>query len=1640
MIELSAEQLKLLEQLMADEGIDLSAAKPIRLQSDRTDLKLSFAQQSLWLLDQLDPGNPAYNIPSALQLIGQLNVPVLGSALSEIERRHEALRTTFSSVDGQPRQVIHPTEFLQLPLIDLRELAPAERQAEATRLIAEEALRSFDLSRGPLFRASLLRLEERKHVLVLTMHHIISDGWSSSVFWRELSQLYPAFLDGQASPLGELAIQYADYAAWQREQLTDEVLAEQFNYWRDQLAGAPALLELPTARARPAVRSNRGAVVALRMNEGETDLLRQLSRSEGVTMFMTLAAAFALQLWRYSGQEEIIMGTPASGRNRREVEGLIGFFVNTLVLRIDLQGDPTFRQLLRRVREVCLSAYAHQDVSFEKLIEELRPKRDQSHTPIFQVYLNMLNFEQAEMKLPGIEVRSVATPLLSKFDLTLYVVEDRTGIDFTMVYNTDLFERPSVVEMIEQLRHLCSQIVREPTRKIALFSLLTPRTAALLPDPTQPLGSRWEGAVQDLFSQRAKSRPDHLAVKDARESWTYGELEARSNQLANYLLANNIKRQDIVAIYGHRSASVAWAVLGILKAGAAFCILDPTHPDSRSIDYLSLAKPLGWLQIEAAGELSPALDEVVMSLSSRCRLRLSADSALAGPNVLMNYSVDNPQVEVSRDDLACLTFTSGSTGRPKGVLGRHQSLSHFAAWATETFDFNESDRFSMLSGLSHDPLQRDIFTPLQLGATLCIPDQEGIGTPTWLAQWMAQEGITVTNLTPAMIQLLTQTVSDPKACEVSRLRYAFVVGDVLTRNDVARLRELAPSVTCINLYGTTETQRALGYYIVSDQTLKPQDKAARVSSEKESLPVGQGIDEVQLLVLTAGQQLAGVGELGELYVRSPHLARGYLHDSLLTRARFIINPFTKVTTDRLYRSGDLGRYLPDGNVELFGRSDHQVQIRGFRVEPSEVETALKEHEGVRECLVMAREHANGDKQLAAYVVPTTEVAPTIRDLTRSLRQKLPTYMIPSTFVMMKNLPLTPNGKVDRQALPAPDQSQSEVEAGYVGPSTPIEEMIAGILAELLQVEVGVHDDFFGLGGHSLLAMQLVARVRAALRVAVPLRDLFATPTVAGLAASIERQLLSSSAAEAPPIIHLLQDPEPQLSISQEAWLLREWWEDVHLLAKRPFHIVSAFRLTGALNLNLLEQALNEVVRRHDALRTTFPKTKGILSWKGFFPVFRRVLALKGLHNTLHKLNYKGASKQKQPIFVGGRKLVIGPLGTLPLRVVDLHGMSEAEKMAEMSRVINGEIRTPFEYNGSPMLRVVVIKLAAQEHVVNVVMHHLIADGMSKQIFLRDLLTLYSSLAEGRPSTLPELPIQYSDFARWQRQWFQGENLESMFTYWKEQFTGDGLFPELPLPFTNPDPPSCDFQNMEVQVSTVGSTLYESLKRLSHQQGVTLYMMCIGALTALLHRYTGRQKISIFAPFANRTRTETHDLIGWFANNHVLTTDCSGDLPFSELLERVRGVVLGAYAHQEVPYWLIVKMLMSKGGDYEMPQRLVDVPYVFFDFHAHTQSRQQLANLTVSSVSTPPTSGDAGVEVRVLEHADSLDIMIKYSPDRTAPMHIGRMRADFQALLQGVVANPDARLRDLPLGTAGEEESRGECAQEHSSALMETGES
>ena len=1058
---------------------------------------LSFAQQRLWFLDQLEPNRSVYNIPSAFRLQGRLDISALEQSLNEIVRRHEALRTTFSMVDGDPVQVIAPSLVISVPMVDLSDRSESAREDEAHRLVREERLAPFDLSRGPLLRAALVRLGEQDHVLLLTLHHIVSDGWSMGVLFRELSALYRAYCAGEPSPLPALPIQYVDYAHWQRQWFQSKKSAEQVDYWRKQLDGAPRVLELPADHPRPPIQTHTGARESLLLSTNLSESLRSIGRKQNATLSMTLLSAFGILLHRHTGDNEVVVGSPIAGRNQFEIEGLIGFFLNHLVFRIDLSDNPTFRELLSRVREMAIGAYTHQDLPFEQLLEELRPERDSSRTPLFQVYFNMLELEDSSPDFPGITVGPVTrSEPESKFDLTLYVRTEKKQIRFDFVYNTSLFSRPRMTEMLKQLEHLLSQISENPESRIEGLSLVTAHAAPILPNPASQLNEDWYGAIHERFAQQARTRPGQLALADPWGQWSYETLDLCSNQLANYLRSGGIQSEDIVAIYGHRSAALVCGILGVLKAGAAFLVLDPAYPASRVLDCTQQAAPRGWLQLEAAGPLPDPVKKFAETFPPARRLELPRSSAGIS-EIVDKVPNDNPGISVGPDDLAYVSFTSGSTGRPKGILGRHGPLTHFLPWQEEAFKISASDRFSMLSGLSHDPLQRDIFTPLWAGATICIPDPDIIGTSK-LANWLAEEAITFAHLTPPMLKILADAAEPGQ--RITSLRHVFFVGDKLTHAEVELVRCLSPQVTCIASYGTTETQRAVGYHVI------PPHSDERNQRSKPDYPLGRGMGDTQLLVLNGERQLGGIGEFGEIYVRSSHLARGYLNDATLTAAKFLSNPFTKNKEDRLYKTGDMGRYLPDGTTEFACRMDDQVKIRGYRIELGEIESALARHPGIRETAVVTQDDLAGDKQIIAYIIPK-EVALATSDLRDYLKAKLPDYMVPSVFVTIDTLPLTPNGKLNRQALPIADLLHRVQGETYREPRTPVEEKIAAIWAEVLRVDkVGVDNNFFDLGGHSLLATQAMSRMRASFSCDIPLRALFDAPTVGDLAKIVSAQL------------------------------------------------------------------------------------------------------------------------------------------------------------------------------------------------------------------------------------------------------------------------------------------------------------------------------------------------------------------------------------------------------------------------------------------------------------------------------------------------------------------------------------------------------
>ncbi|MCA1636561.1 MAG: amino acid adenylation domain-containing protein, partial [Acidobacteria bacterium] len=1094
--------------------------------SREKDLELSYGQQQLWLLEQLGVDAGTYNISAAVQLRGELHLSVLQESFNDIIRRHEVIRTTYTDVHGRPVQQIAPELPVELTVEDLTRLDQKEREREVKGIAKQEANRRFDLRRGPLLHVRLLRTKEHEHVLILTMHHIVSDGWSIGIIMKELSELYSAHLEKREASLEELEIQYPDYAAWQRERLGSDSLNQQMEYWRKHLAGELPVLELPTDHPRPAVQSYRGASEHVRIGKELRDHLRKLCRRENATLYMILMAAYKVLLHKYTGQQDVIVGTPIAGRTNRQVKNLIGFFVNMLVMRTEVKDDDSFLELLKKEREVALNAYANQEVPFEKLVEELRPNVDLSRSPIFQVAFNMLNFPKVKTELPGLTLDTfLPLEAEAKFDITLYAGEQPDGLQLDLIYNVDLFTRERMAQMLEQFVGLLTQIVEDSERLVSHLSLITPSAERLLPDPRQPIAPEWEGPVHQALSRQAHRVANRQAIKHARGAWTYQELDYFSNQLSHYLYSNGIRRGDIVAIYADRSPSLVWAILGILKAGAAFAILDSAYSASRLIRYIEAIKPRAWIQIKEAGLLPVALENHVAASPLQCRIELSWETA---KSALKDCPGSDLNISVDADDLAYVAFTSGSTGRPKVILGTHRPLSHFLKWHTETFALHESDRFSILSGISHDPVLRDIFTPLWLGATLCIPAPEVMQLPGMLADWLRQESISIAHMTPAMVQLLGEAstrhpVGAHHPAQIPSLRYVFLGGDVATRRDVLTLRSLASGVRCVNFYGTTETPQAMGYFVIHE---RPEEEGEGNTNAKETIPIGRGIDGVQLLLLTPASLLAGIGEIGEICVRTPYLSKGYLDDETHTHERFIANPFRDEEADRIYRTADLGRSLPDGNIEFLGRMDRQLKIRGFRIELEEIEQPLSKHPDVRNCVVASRADKSGLKRLIAYLVTDGEAVPKARELRNFLKDQLPEHMIPAAFVQVEKLPLTANGKIDYRALPAPDDNAFALNTNYVPPRSELERNLAEIWKSLLEVErISIYDNFFELGGYSILATQCLSRVREVFQVEIPLMSLFQEPTFINLAERIYAAQLEGRQTSLPPIMRVSREVE-----------------------------------------------------------------------------------------------------------------------------------------------------------------------------------------------------------------------------------------------------------------------------------------------------------------------------------------------------------------------------------------------------------------------------------------------------------------------------------------------------------------------------------
>ncbi|HSF43686.1 MAG TPA: amino acid adenylation domain-containing protein, partial [Thermoanaerobaculia bacterium] len=1515
------------------EGEAVGAPPLVAVPRDRP-LRLSFAQQRLWFLHQLDPESPAYNLPQAFSVSGALDVAAFARALSEVVRRHEVLRTVFLPVDGEPRQRVLPAEPVPVPVVDLSDLAEESWQAAVRRLAREEARAPFDLEHGPLLRCTVLFRSDLEHVVLLTMHHVVGDAWSVGVLIRELSVLYEAFRQGEASPLSELSIQYGDFAEWQRSWLQGKVLEAQLRFWTSRLAGTESRASLPLDRPRTPQVGRRGAQRPFFLESETSEALEEVARAHGVTPFMLLLASVQTLLWRYGGGEDVaVVGTPIAGRNRLETEPLIGFFVNTLVLPSRLGDDPGFSELLKRTREEALSAFAHQDVPFEKLVEEIAPRRDVDRTPFFDVLFALQNVEIPEVRLPELRITGLEERAeTAKFDLSLTVSTGEGGIRGGFSYDPSLFDAATLERLSVHLAALLRAVAAESGRRLSELPLLAiPERHALLWEWNDTGGPPAEPAcVHELVEAQAARTPEAVAVVGPDGALTYAELDRRAELLSRRLAALGIGPEHRVGVLLDRTTELVVALLAVLKTGGAYVPLDPAYPQAR------LAFMLG--------------DSGAAVLLTRRGLLTSLGSVPEGVSpVFLEPGWENepaPQAvrsaKAGPGNLAYLIYTSGSTGTAKAVALEHRSVAAFVRWAWEVFSAEELAGMLASTSVCFDLSIFELFVPLSRGGkvllaanVLALPQLPFAGevtlvntVPSALAELLAQRGL------PASVRTIN------------------LAGEPMPRA-LADAVHAGFAVRLYNLYGPSEDTTYSTF-------------AAIAGGRSESPSIGRPIAGTQAYLLAPEHRPVPLGAPGELYLGGAGLARGYFGRPDLTAERFVPDPFSGVAGARLYRTGDLARLRADGELDFLGRIDQQVKVRGFRIEPGEIESVLASHPGIRQAAVVAGEDARGDRRLVAYVVPSEEPVP-VRELRELLRGRLPEYMVPSVFVELSSLPRTASGKIDRRSLPAPELAAGSGERS-LPPRSLLELELVGLFEELLGVRpVGVTDDFFELGGHSLLATRLMSRVRERFRTELALRVLFESPTVAALAERVDRAVRRGEVSVgAPPLVAVPRDRPLRLSFAQQRlWFLHQ------LDPESPaYNLPQAFSVSGVLDVGAFARALSEVVRRHEVLRTVF-------------------------------LMVDGEPRQR-----------VQPAEPVRVPVIDLSGLAEEPFQATVRRLAGEEARAPFDLEHGPLLRCTVLVRSGVDHVVLLTMHHVVSDGWSTGVLIRELSALYEAFRYGEASPLPELAIQYGDFAEWQRSWLRGEVLEEQLRFWTSRLAGTESRASLPL--DRPRTPQVGRRGAQ-RPFILESETSEALEEMARAHGVTPFMLLLASVQTLLWRYGGGEETAVVGtPIAGRNRLETEPLIGFFVNTLVLPSYLGDDPGFSELLKRTREESLSAFAHQDVPFEKLVEEIAPHRDVHRTP---------FFDVLFALQNVEvpevRLPELRITGLEGQAAAAKFDLSLTLSAGARGIGGGFEYDPALFDAVTVERLSGHLRALLEAVAAQPVRRLSELPLLAPGE---------------------
>ncbi|UXY50549.1 non-ribosomal peptide synthetase [Pseudomonas tohonis] len=1521
-IKLPAEPRKTLYRQMSDKGISLSRLPIPVTRGQFEHLPLSFAQERQWFLWELDPTSTAYNMPLALRLRGPLDRAALQHAFDGLVARHESLRTRFYEHDARRYQRIEAAAPLAIVDETLPPGTDLHRHLEA--LIDEP----FDLLAGDLLRVRLIPLGEQDHILLLVQHHIISDAWSMQVMAQELVQLYSARQAGQPDALEPLPIQYGDYALWQRHWMEAGERDRQLGWWKAQLGAHHPVLELPTDRPRPAVQGSGGASLDVPLPAALARRLHALAQQENATPFMLLLASFQALLHRYSGQQEIRVGVPVANRQRAEVQRLIGFFVNTQVLNARFEENPGFRALLQQVRQLALGAQTHQDLPFEQLVEALQPERSLSHTPLFQVMYNHL---QAERGTPAqgsaaLLVEPVPREVRSaQFDLSLTTFESTEGLTATLVYATDLFEAATIERMAGHWLGLLEAIVTRPDAPIAELPLLSPAERETQLHGWNATATEYplDTPVHQLIETQVQRTPDAPALAFGAETLSYAELNRRANRLAHALIARGVGPDSLVGIAVERSIEMVVGLLAILKAGGAYVPLDPEYPAER----------LAYMLDDSGVKLLLSQSHLELPLAEDVQ-RIDLDRA-----PFDDFPEANPGVALDAENLAYVIYTSGSTGKPKGAGNRHSALTNRLCWMQQAYGLAAGDSVLQKTPFSFDVSVWEFFWPLMTGARLVVAAPGDHRDPARLVALIERENITTLHFVPSMLQAF---LLDPQVERCTSLKRIVCSGEALPVDAQQQVFARLPQAGLYNLYGPTEAAIDVTHWTCVDEG-------------KDGVPIGQPIANLGCYILDANLEPVPVGVLGELYLAGKGLARGYHRRPALTAERFVANPF--VAGERMYRTGDLARYRQDGVIEYAGRIDHQVKIRGLRIELGEIEARLMELDEVREAVVLAV-----DQRLVGYVVPATADLDT-EQLASQLRNGLPDYMVPAQWVLLEAMPLSPNGKLERKALPQPDAVQSRKD--YVEPQEGLERQLADIWQALLGVErVGRHDGFFELGGHSLLATQVVSRVRQQLQREVSLRTLFEHPQLSDFARAIERPLAQAE----PPLLPVSREQPLPLSYAQE----RQWFLWQLEPESAAYHIPSALRLKGTLDIAALERAFSDLIARHESLRTHFG--------------------------------------QQQDTTV---QIIAAPY---PLSIVVDH----LAATASAESWLQAEISRPFDLRRGPLLRARLLRLDERDHILAVTLHHIVADGWSMQLMVEELVRLYHGHAQGLATSLPTLPIQYADYAAWQRQWMDAGERDRQLAYWTAQLGGEQ--PVLELPLDHPRPAVSRHLGARLHFE-IPAELTARLKQLARQHDVTLFTLLLASFQTLLHRYSGQADIRIGVPIANRNRLETEGLIGFFVNTLVLRAELDGQMPLPALLKQARQALLTAQAHQDLPFEQLVTALSPERSLAHSP--LFQVMYNHQTASGSERALPVIADLEVDAMGWSHHTAQFDLTLDTFERQGddgTLQAILTYATDLFEAPTIERLTDHWRNLLAAMVANPARRIAELPMLSSTEQQA------------------